>query len=516
MTGLVDLKVREEYSSILKKIILSSIIIILFSISSINTLATTIIIDNSDPTFESIQQAINEAQVGDTLFIKNGTYSESIYINKTIRIQGESKGNTLLSSPNKETIIINAENVTIFNVTLTNSKTALQVQSSNCTIFNSTFLDNNQSIMITNQSQHSMIYHNNFIDNQINAVDHSNSTIWYKNSQGNHWDDYNGSDTDNDGIGDSAYILSINSSDNFPVINPITIHPVADFYSAPSSPDTQTSISFTDLSTDKDGSIISWSWDFGDENTSFFQNPLHQYADDGTYQVTLKVTDDLGATDTQTITLTVRNVPPEPSFTFEPETPLDIQQVEFNDTSSDADGYIVNHTWIINDTIIDYTSLLNYTFPDDGVFSVTLKVIDDDGSVSSSTRLITVLNVAPTAGFSYSTETGNLSKNQPINFKDASNDVDGSVLSHSWDFGDGTSSTEKHPSHAFSEDKDYTVKLTVTDDDGATDSYTKQIQIGERKNSDDFLTALNLFDIINVIIILAAVIAVIIISKKFT
>jgi PKD repeat protein len=52
---------------------------------------------------------------------------------------------------------------------------------------------------------------------------------------------------------------------------------------------------FTDESTDSDGEVVAWSWDFGDRNTSTEQNPSHPYVAAGTYTVTLTVKDDQGA-----------------------------------------------------------------------------------------------------------------------------------------------------------------------------------------------------------------------------
>jgi hypothetical protein len=63
--------------------------------------------------------------------------------------------------------------------------------------------------------------------------------------------------------------------------------------------------SFTDTSGDSDGSVVSWSWNFGDGATSTTRNPSHAYATGGTYTVTLTVADDDGATSTATGSVTV-------------------------------------------------------------------------------------------------------------------------------------------------------------------------------------------------------------------
>jgi subtilisin len=64
---------------------------------------------------------------------------------------------------------------------------------------------------------------------------------------------------------------------------------------------------FTDTSTDPDGSIAYWSWTFGDEATSADQNPSHAYTTAGTYTVNLTVTDDKGATSSASQSVTVQD-----------------------------------------------------------------------------------------------------------------------------------------------------------------------------------------------------------------
>jgi hypothetical protein len=73
--------------------------------------------------------------------------------------------------------------------------------------------------------------------------------------------------------------------------------PSADFSYTPSNPTTVDVLKFTDLSTDTDGSIVSWLWSFGDGTTSTNRNPTHKYDESGAYLITLTVTDDDGVTD---------------------------------------------------------------------------------------------------------------------------------------------------------------------------------------------------------------------------
>lgn len=89
------------------------------------------------------------------------------------------------------------------------------------------------------------------------------------------------------------------------------LSPAAAFTYSPGAPTTDDTVSFTDTSVDADGSIVSWAWDLGDGSSSDVQNPSHSFDHPGSFTVSLTVTDNGGASDTKTGTVTVSSPPPE-------------------------------------------------------------------------------------------------------------------------------------------------------------------------------------------------------------
>jgi PKD repeat protein len=166
--------------------------------------------------------------------------------------------------------------------------------------------------------------------------------------------------------------------------------PTAAFSYSPLSPSTEDKIRFSNASTDPDGTIVAWAWDFGDGATSSAPNPRHRYADHGVYTVALTVTDDDGATSTTSQPVSVANLPPTAAFIYAPGKPTTQDVVRFGDASTDADGQIVSWLWDFGDGATSADQDPTHQYADGGSYPVSLTVTDDDGASSTASRSITV------------------------------------------------------------------------------------------------------------------------------
>jgi PKD repeat protein len=148
---------------------------------------------------------------------------------------------------------------------------------------------------------------------------------------------------------------------------------------------------FTDGSTDSDGSVVAWSWAFDDGSSSTSQNPSHTFAADGNYEVTLWVTDNENATDSAIDTVSVSssavNVPPTASFTY---SCVDLACTFDGGGSSDSDGTIASYAWNFGDTATASGQTPSHAYAADGDYNVTLTVTDNLGAVDSDNQLVTV------------------------------------------------------------------------------------------------------------------------------
>lgn len=234
--------------------------------------------------------------------------------------------------------------------------------------------------------------------------------------------------------------------------------------------------------------IVQWDWDFGElgrtDDKSSDRHPTHTYAAPGSYEVTLTVTDALGASGRAKRTVEV-NSAPDATFIASLVSGKAPLTVTFDGPSVDADvdGSIISWAWDFGDKEDPDTTDQaagedpTYTYETPGTYTARLTVTDDDGATAEHSVQITVAqpNVAPSASFTATSLTG-AAPFEPT-FTSTATDGDGSIVKHEWSFGDGTSATGATVSHRYAGVGRYPVKLTVTDDSGATASATQDVVV---------------------------------------
>lgn len=227
-------------------------------------------------------------------------------------------------------------------------------------------------------------------------------------------------------------------------------------------------------SDDSDGTIASYAWDFGDGSTGSGATESHTYTATGTFLVKLTVTDNRGGTDTASRSITVNRVVNQaPVAAFTPSC-TGLACTFDGSASSDPDGTLASRTWDFGDGSTGSGATESHTYASAGSYQVTLTVTDDKGSSSSRTATVVVsaANQAPTAAFTSSVS------GSTVSFDAAgSTDADGTVASYAWAFGDSTTGTGRTTSRTYAAAGTYSVRLTVTDDDGATSSVTRSVTV---------------------------------------
>jgi len=234
-------------------------------------------------------------------------------------------------------------------------------------------------------------------------------------------------------------------------------------------------------SSDPDGSIVSYEWNFGDGNTGSGPTPTHTYTAAGTYNVTLTVTDDMGANDSDMATAAIGLGNQAPNADANgPYSGTANEPVTFDGSgSSDPDGTIATYEWNFGDGNIGSGQNPTHTYNTDGSFTVTLTVTDDAGDTGTDTSTATIGpgNQPPVAD---ANNPYNGTANDPVQFDGSSSwDPDGTIVAYDWNFGDGNTGTGEMPTHTYTADGIYNVTLTVTDDMGASDSTTRTATIGQ-------------------------------------
>ncbi len=253
-------------------------------------------------------------------------------------------------------------------------------------------------------------------------------------------------------------------------------------------------------------------WDFGDGSTDTTLQIQHVFADDGNYEVMLKVTDDDGAVDSVKHEINIDNIPPTLSASFVSSSKVQIPQdqggdedmgninqsiditegssetesptgdkdatVFFNATVSDS-GKVDTHTffWDFGDGTSSTEAEVEHTYTRNGIFPVSIIVTDDDRGADTLSQTITITNVTPAMA---ATLLSPDSTYQSVIILPL--DLDGAkeTNTYSWDFGDGDTSTYSLPTHAYSVKGEYLITARINDANNYTALNVQSIDVGKR------------------------------------
>ncbi len=206
------------------------------------------------------------------------------------------------------------------------------------------------------------------------------------------------------------------------------------------------------LSTDEDGSIADYLWDFGNGLIKTGTTVEHAFTYSGTYNVTLTVTDDDGAAHFQTVPVVIIPVGDMDGDGDVDSDDIRLLSLAINENQSLDDSFDIN-----NDGVID---------------SADARALRD---LCSYERCSTVAPPPQAPVANALSLNNNVQVNTDVMFNgESSTDQHGQIVTYAWDFGDGNSSNWTNPIHQYEQPGIYDVVLTVTDNDGMTATSTIQ------------------------------------------
>ena len=239
--------------------------------------------------------------------------------------------------------------------------------------------------------------------------------------------------------------------------------PVAAFASNITTGQAPMTVQFIDVS----GNAPSfWTWTFGDGGTSSLQNPVHTYLTQGTYAVSLTVTNAAGSnTNTVSNYITVNKaIPPVASFTANITSGTVPFTVNFTDTSSNSPSA---WAWTFGDGGWNTSQNPSHTYTTPGIYTISLTVTNYGGSNTFSSQSFITANkaLAPVTSFFSNTTSGAVPL--AVSFTDMSTN---SPTAWAWSFGDGGTSALQNPVYTYTTPGTYTVSLTATNYGGSASS----------------------------------------------
>ena len=269
--------------------------------------------------------------------------------------------------------------------------------------------------------------------------------------------------------------------------------PIASFVTGSTSTVLGATVNFNPSgSSDPDGSLVRFDWEFGDGTSLSRTNALpieHVFQSAGSKKVRLTVTDNDGLSSSTTSDIQVRlNAAPVAVVSL-PTFPVSGTPLTFSPSgSSDTDGFLVRYDWDMGDGTTysrlntDAVLAITHQYTSPGTYQVKLKVTDNDNATHTVQQALNVTsgpaaNKSPTAKIALNISSSMTGQEVVMNPSDSA-DSDGQIVKYQWSFGDGTVSESTTPVpqiRQFTVPGLRTIRLTVTDNAGATNQTAAEL-----------------------------------------
>jgi PKD repeat protein len=246
-----------------------------------------------------------------------------------------------------------------------------------------------------------------------------------------------------------------------------------------------TSCIYETFTSDPDEDQLWYQWDWEDEisewigpyNSGKTISVEHKWENIGYYDVRVRAKDDEEHISSWSPILTVLIIdinatPPVADFTLEL---IDCGSIQFANKATDPDGFIMSVLWDFGDGKKSSEMNPTHTYKKSDDYTVTLTVLDNDNLTSTVTKSLYVPK-KPRAEFSIER-----TNKKTVEFYDKSNDSDNVIQTWYWDFGDGSTSHLKNPSHVYDQYGDYDVSLTVETNYGCYNKVQHKVSLKEPK-----------------------------------
>ncbi|OFX82834.1 MAG: hypothetical protein A2W99_14325 [Bacteroidetes bacterium GWF2_33_16] len=252
------------------------------------------------------------------------------------------------------------------------------------------------------------------------------------------------------------------------------------------------STKFVNTSAISSGSILTYTWDFGNGDGNSSKNPIYTYSADGTYTVKLTATSDKGCNNDSSKTIRVN---PTPVVNYSFISKCDKSPVVFSNSSLSTSGGTISNMWDFNDASAFITDTdPSHLFPTSGNYNVKLIVTEDATGCKDS--LIKSVDVFPRAIPDF--EFSNVCLGSDMNLINKTTISQG-ALNYYWNLGDGNSSSDRNATHNYSADGTYRVLLTTSTENNCIDTISKNVVVYAKPVADFIASNICLTDTIHFI-----------------